>query len=52
MQFASQSNLRGETWHHSWLSPSANGIIGGFGVRGYALAIAGLKLLAEKSRKP
>jgi 3-dehydroquinate dehydratase II len=35
--------------HHSWLSPAAKGIIVGFGVQGYALAIAGLKLLAEKS---
>ena len=36
--------------HHSWLSPAASGIIVGFGVQGYALAIAGLKLLAEKSK--
>src|SRR6266496_3652952 len=34
--------------HHSWLSPAASGIIVGFGVQGYALAIAGLKMLAEK----
>jgi 3-dehydroquinate dehydratase II len=34
--------------HHSWLSPAAKGIIVGFGVQGYALAIAGLKLLSEK----
>jgi 3-dehydroquinate dehydratase-2 len=37
--------------HHSWLSPAASGIIVGFGVQGYALAIGGLKLLAEKGRK-
>jgi len=37
--------------NHSWLSPAAKGIIVGFGVQGYALAIAGLKLLAEKSAK-
>jgi 3-dehydroquinate dehydratase-2 len=37
--------------HHSWLSPAAKGIIVGFGVQGYALAIAGLKLLAEKGQK-
>lgn len=37
--------------HHSWLSPVAKGIIVGFGVQGYALAIAGLKLLAERSPK-
>ena len=36
--------------HQSWLSPAASGIIVGFGVQGYALAIAGLKLLAEKSK--
>jgi len=34
--------------HHSWLSPAVKGIIVGFGVQGYALAIAGLKMLAEK----
>lgn len=28
--------------HHSWLSPVAAGIVVGFGVDGYALAIAGL----------
>ncbi len=28
--------------HHSYLSPVAKGVILGFGVRGYALAIAGL----------
>lgn len=37
--------------NHSWLSPAAKGIIVGFGVQGYALAIAGLKLLAEKTAK-
>ena len=37
--------------HHSWLSPAASGIIVGFGVQGYALAIGGLQLLAEKGRK-
>jgi 3-dehydroquinate dehydratase II len=35
--------------HRSFVSPVANGIIVGFGVQGYALAIAGLKLLAEKA---
>jgi 3-dehydroquinate dehydratase-2 len=34
--------------HQSWLSPVAKGIVVGFGVHGYALALAGLKLLAEK----
>src|SRR6266513_3971101 len=34
--------------HHSWRSPAVKGIIVGFGVQGYALAIAGLKMLAEK----
>ena len=28
--------------HHSWLSPVARGVMAGFGVHGYALAIAGL----------
>lgn len=37
--------------HQSWLSPVAGGIIMGFGAQGYALAIAGLKLLAEKRAK-
>ncbi len=35
--------------HHSWLSPVARGIVVGFGVEGYGLAIVGLKRLAEKS---
>ncbi len=33
--------------HHSWLSPVARGVMAGFGVQGYALAIAGLKLLVD-----
>ena len=37
--------------HDSWLSPVASGIIVGFGVQGYVLAIGGLKLLAEKGRR-
>ena len=37
--------------HQSWLSPVAKGIIMGFGAAGYALAIAGLKLVAEKSQQ-
>ena len=37
--------------HQSWLSPVAKGIVMGFGAQGYALAIAGLKLFAEKSPK-
>ena len=28
--------------HHSWLSPVARAVMAGFGVQGYALAIAGL----------
>ena len=32
--------------HHSYLSPAAKGVILGFGVRGYALAIAALAGLA------
>jgi 3-dehydroquinate dehydratase-2 len=37
--------------HQSWLSPVAKGIVIGFGVQGYALALAGLKLLTEKGPK-
>jgi 3-dehydroquinate dehydratase-2 len=33
--------------HHSWLSPVARAVMAGFGVQGYALAIAGLKLLVD-----
>ena len=32
--------------HHSWLSPVARAVMAGFGVRGYALAIAGLAFIA------
>ncbi|NIA52391.1 type II 3-dehydroquinate dehydratase [Massilia sp. TW-1] len=28
--------------HHSWIAPVAEGVIAGFGIRGYALAIAAL----------
>lgn len=31
--------------HHSWLSPVARAVLAGFGLHGYALAIAGLTLL-------
>ena len=34
--------------HHSWLSPVARGVMAGFGVKGYALAIAGLAMLTQK----
>ncbi|MDB5773057.1 MAG: aroQ [Burkholderia sp.] len=30
--------------HHSWLSPVASGVILGFGIQGYALAIAALAM--------
>lgn len=33
--------------HHSWISPVARGVMAGFGVRGYALAIAGLALIVN-----
>lgn len=32
--------------HHSYISPVAQGVMAGFGVQGYALAIAGLAALA------
>ena len=34
----------------SWLSPVARGVVMGFGVKGYALAIAGLAQLAASAR--
>ncbi|HEY1329609.1 MAG TPA: type II 3-dehydroquinate dehydratase [Casimicrobiaceae bacterium] len=34
--------------HHSYLSPAAKAVMAGFGVRGYALAIAGLAAICEK----
>ena len=34
--------------HHSWISPAARAVMAGFGVHGYALAIAGLHSLAAK----
>ncbi|MES3011642.1 MAG: type II 3-dehydroquinate dehydratase [Pseudomonadota bacterium] len=33
--------------HHSYIAPVAKAVIAGFGVRGYALAIAGLAALAK-----
>ncbi len=35
--------------HHSYLSPAAKAVMCGFGVKGYALAIAGLADLADAS---
>ena len=35
--------------HHSWLSPVARGVMAGFGVNGYALAIAGLQSLLDQA---
>lgn len=34
--------------HHSYISPAAKAVMAGFGVNGYALAIAGLVQLTEK----
>ena len=34
--------------HHSYISPVAKSVMAGFGVNGYALAIAGLAQLAEQ----
>ena len=36
--------------HHSWLSPAARAVMAGFGVRGYALAIAGLALITPAGK--
>jgi 3-dehydroquinate dehydratase II len=38
--------------HHSWLSPVAAGIVVGFGVDGYVLAIEGLARIAARRSKP
>jgi 3-dehydroquinate dehydratase-2 len=32
--------------HHSFLSPAARAVMAGFGAQGYALALAGLKMIA------
>ncbi len=36
--------------HHSYISPVAKAVIAGFGVQGYALAVAGLAALSQPSR--
>jgi 3-dehydroquinate dehydratase-2 len=35
--------------HHSWLSPVAQGVMCGFGINGYALAIAAIAMRESKS---
>ncbi len=37
---------------HSWISPVARGVVIGFGVQGYALAIEGLQRLVRSSTGP
>jgi len=44
----SNVHAREEYRHKSWISPVAKAVMAGFGVNGYALAIAGLAQLAEK----
>jgi len=44
----SNVHAREEYRHKSWISPVAKAVMAGFGVNGYALAIAGLVQLAEK----
>jgi 3-dehydroquinate dehydratase-2 len=44
----SNVHAREEFRHHSFISPVARAVMAGFGVNGYALAIAGLVQLAEK----
>jgi 3-dehydroquinate dehydratase-2 len=44
----SNVHAREEFRHHSYISPVAKAVMAGFGVNGYALAIAGLAQLAEK----
>jgi len=38
----SNVNAREAFRHHSYISPAARAVMAGFGVQGYALAIAGL----------
>ena len=45
----SNVHRREEFRHHSFISPVASGIVVGFGVHGYVLAIQGLHRLAEGS---
>jgi 3-dehydroquinate dehydratase-2 len=42
----SNVHAREEYRHHSWIAPVAQGVMFGFGVQGYALAIAALALRA------
>ena len=44
----SNVHAREEFRHHSYISPAARGIIVGFGVVGYTLAITGLVQVSEK----
>ena len=44
----SNVHAREEFRHKSWISPVAKAVMAGFGVNGYALAIAGLVQLTEK----
>ncbi|MEK9950585.1 MAG: type II 3-dehydroquinate dehydratase [Curvibacter sp.] len=44
----SNVHAREEFRHHSYLAPVARAVMAGFGVNGYALAIAGLAQLAEQ----
>ena len=43
----SNVHAREEVRHHSFISPAAKAVMAGFGVNGYALAIAGLAGLAS-----
>lgn len=43
----SNVHAREEFRHHSYISPAAKAVMAGFGVNGYALAIAGLAQLVE-----
>jgi 3-dehydroquinate dehydratase-2 len=44
----SNVHAREEWRHHSFISPVARGIVVGFGVRGYVLALQGLAQLAQE----
>jgi 3-dehydroquinate dehydratase-2 len=43
----SNVHAREEYRHKSWISPVAKAVMAGFGVNGYALAIAGLAQLSS-----
>jgi 3-dehydroquinate dehydratase-2 len=45
----SNVHAREEFRHHSWVSPVAAGIVVGFGVDGYVLALEGLQRIQART---